>query len=230
VRDSLSVYPRLFLPMARRRYPLKESRVVSADTELVIEGYPRSANTFAVEAFELAQPRPVRVVHHLHAAAQIIAAVRWGIPTIALIREPEDAILSYLIRDPCATLRSAVARYIRFYEVVAERRDRVVMADFHIVVTDFGSVIREVNRKFGTAFAEFEHTDENVMRCFRVIEEGNRESHGALVESTVSRPSEERSSSEVKAAIQEEYRAQHMRPRRERAERIYRSLVSQRRP
>jgi hypothetical protein len=225
LRNFLSRYPRLFLPAARRRYPLKKTRVVSAGAELVIEGFPRAANTFAVEAFELAQPGPVKVVHHLHAPAQIIAAVRMGIPTLALIRDPEEAIVSYLIRDPCATPRSAVIRYIRFYEAVARRRDRLVVADFPEVTTDFGSVIREINRKFGTAFAEFEHTEENVRRCFEVIEAGNRESHGSLVESTVSRPSEERSRSEVVAAIRAEYRAERLRTRRERAERIYRSLV-----
>jgi hypothetical protein len=203
---------------------------VSAHTELVIEGFPRAANTFAVEAFEMAQRRPVKVVHHLHASAQIIAAVRLGIPTVALIREPEDAIVSYLVRDPCATLRSAIARYTRFYDAVARRRDRVVVADFQTVISDFGSVIRRVNRKFGTAFAEFEHTEENVLRCFQVIEEGNRESHGTLVESTISRPSEERSSSEIKAGILEEYRTERLRTRRERAARIYRSLVAQGRP
>jgi hypothetical protein len=225
LRDSISVYPRLFLPLARRRHQAKRSRVVSADAELVIEGFPRAANTFAVEAFELAQPRAVRVVHHLHAPAQIIAAVRMGIPTLALIRDPEHAIISYLIRDPCATPRSAVIRYIRFYRAVAKHRDRVVVADFPTVTTDFGSVIREVNRKFGTAFAEFEHTEENVIRCFRAIERGNRESHRILVESIIARPSEARSGSDIKAAIHEQYRAERLRTRREKAERIYRSLV-----
>ena len=43
-------------------------------TELVIEAFPRSANTFATVAFQLSQPAPVRVAHHLHAPAQVTEA------------------------------------------------------------------------------------------------------------------------------------------------------------
>jgi hypothetical protein len=215
----------VFLPLARWRYPHKESRVVTRHTELVIEGFARSANTFAVEAFELAQPRPVRIVHHLHAPAQIIAAVRLGIPTIALIREPQDAIVSYLIREPCATPRMGLAEYIRFYKAVRRHRQSLVVADFDVVTTDFGSVIREVNKRFGTAFAEFEHTEKNIQKCFRVIEEGNRETYGAVLESTISRPSPHRG--EIKRDIIQGYRAESLTRLRLEAERLYSALVSE---
>lgn len=223
LRDSISAYPSLFLPLAKRRYPHKESRVVTRDTQLVIEGFPRSANTFAVEAFELAQPAPIRIVHHLHAPAQIIAAARMGIPTIALIREPHDAITSYLIRETCVTPRIGLAEYIRFYRSVSRCRRSVVVADFDTVTTDFGSVIRRTNRRFGTAFAEFEHSEENVQKLFRVIEEGNRETYGSVVESTISRPSAHRG--EIKRAVGEEYRAQSLAGLRRKAESLYAALV-----
>ncbi len=225
LRDSISAYPSVFLPLARWRYPHKESRVVTRHTELVIEGFARSANTFAVEAFELVQPRPVRIVHHLHAPAQIIAAVRLGIPTIALIREPQDAIVSYLIREPCASPRMGLAEYIRFYKAVQRHRHGLVVADFGVVTADFGSIIHEVNKRFGTAFAEFEHTEENVQKCFRVIEAGNRETYGAVLESTISRPSAHRG--EIKRAIIEGYRAEPLTRLRSEADRLYSALVSE---
>src|SRR5207245_9068649 len=89
LRDSISAYPSVFLPLARWRYPHKESRVVTRPTELVIEGFARSANTFAVEAFERVQPRPVRIVHHLHAPAHIMPAVSLGSPAIATSTTPQ---------------------------------------------------------------------------------------------------------------------------------------------
>src|SRR2546428_11249384 len=81
VRSRLSVHIWPYLALARLKYRTNESRVVTRDSELVIEGFPRSSNTFSIVAFETAQARPVKVKHHLHTAAQIIQAVRWGIPT-----------------------------------------------------------------------------------------------------------------------------------------------------
>ena len=62
----------LWMSLGRRRYArslfaLYEKHcsdgvaVVGEDTDIVIEGYPRSANTFAVAAFRLAQPATPRI-------------------------------------------------------------------------------------------------------------------------------------------------------------------------
>ena len=133
----------------------------------MIDGFQRSANTFAVTAFQVAQPEPVNVAHHLHAAAQIIAAVRAGIPTIVLVREPEETILSHMIRLPYATGRQAIKNYIRFCEGVAPYRRGFVVGEFRAVTSDFGAVVRDLNATFHTSFAEFEHTDENVLALLR---------------------------------------------------------------
>ena len=60
----------------------------------MIDGYTRSASTYAVYAFQLSQARPVRVAHHLHAPAQLIEAARRGVPTLMVIREPRGALLA----------------------------------------------------------------------------------------------------------------------------------------
>ncbi|MEW6059376.1 MAG: hypothetical protein AB1551_04425, partial [Actinomycetota bacterium] len=62
-------------------------------TDLVIEGYPRSANTLAVSAISAAQPGPIRIAHHLHAPGHVIAAIRRGVPVLVLVREPEEAVI-----------------------------------------------------------------------------------------------------------------------------------------
>ena len=56
----------------RRKY---RGLLVDGGTQMVIEGFPRSGNTFAVFAFRHAQRRDIRVAHHLHAPAQVIRAV-----------------------------------------------------------------------------------------------------------------------------------------------------------
>jgi hypothetical protein len=169
LRTRFSEYPTLYLPFARHKYPGPSPEVISSATELVIDGYTRCASTFAVYALQLAQPVPVRLAHHLHAPAQLAAAARAGVPALAVIREPRGAVLSQLVREPDVALRDALIAYARFYERLLRYRDRLVTADFEDVTKDFGAVTRRVNDKFGTAFAEFEPTEQNTSRCFELI-------------------------------------------------------------
>jgi hypothetical protein len=223
-RAVVSVHPSLYLPLARRKYACIEDRVVARDTELVIEGFQRSGNTFAVFAFEIAQARAVKTAHHLHAAAQIVAAARMGIPTLVLIRDPQDAVLSQMVREPGVGAGQALANWIRFYEHVLPRRERVVIAEFDQVVSNFGGVIRAVNRRFDTVFTEFEHTDVNVGRCFELIERRNLERYGVISEPTVARPSAQRDA--LKDALRQRYEVDRLARLRARAARVYDALVS----
>src|SRR5690349_3233703 len=168
-RTRLSESPALYLPLARLKYPGPSPEVISPATELEIDGYYRCASTFAVYALQLAQPEPVRLAHHLHAPAQLVAAAQAGVPALAVIREPRGTILSQLVREPDVALRDALVAYTRFYRRLLSCRDRMVVADFEEVTTDFGAVTRRINDRFGTAFAEFEPTEQNTTRCFELI-------------------------------------------------------------
>lgn len=88
------------------------------NTELVIEGFPRSGNTFAGAAFTVVQGRPVTLGRHMHRPAQVIAAARRGLPTLVFIRRPSDAVLSLVIRHPHISIAKALNDYIRFYTAI----------------------------------------------------------------------------------------------------------------
>lgn len=77
-------YPYLFY--ALHRLARKNSaQAVGPGTQLVVEGFPRSANTFAVLAFQHAQREKVRIAYNLHVPAQVIRASRWHILALVLI-------------------------------------------------------------------------------------------------------------------------------------------------
>jgi hypothetical protein len=172
-----------YLTYSTRRHP---TAVLRAATELVIEGYPRSANTFSAFAFQLAQPRPVRIAHHLHAPAQIIAAARRGVPALVLVREPRDSAISIAIRDPHVSLAQALDAYRRFHEAILPHRDSCHVALFEDVTGDYGRVVDALNAKFGTAFTPFHHTRENVERVYALIEERARQpTHAAAIHAYV---------------------------------------------
>ncbi|HSK83481.1 MAG TPA: hypothetical protein VK902_08775 [Rubrobacter sp.] len=165
-----------------------QKRVVTPDTQLVIEGFPRSANTFARVAFNRAQSERVRIAHGLHVPAQVIRASRWQIPTLVLIRAPKDAVISFAIRDPIS-VDQALRSYLSFYETVEEYRDAYVLGLFEEVIEDFGEVIRRINDRFGTTFSPFSHDEPNVDGVFARIEKNAKKRFGERsLENKVSRP------------------------------------------
>jgi hypothetical protein len=170
-RELLSEYPAIYFPYVRLTHSGGRGKVLSEDTEVVIDGFTRSASTFAVMAFQLSQDRPIRVARHLHAAAQLTEAAKRGLPTILTIRDPESTVLSAVVQEPHLTIEQALKSFGRFYTKTAPFCSRFVVADFAQVTKDFGTVIRRLNQKFGTRFREFEHTDANVRQCFDLIEE-----------------------------------------------------------
>jgi len=236
IKTFVGVYPMLYLPLARLLYGsdtgaehiVTRRSALRNDTEIVIEGFNRSANTFAVAAFKLAQPRPVRIAYRLHAPAQVIAAAKMNIPTLVLIRNPEDAILSFVIHQSHSirtnvTMKQALKAYISFYESIILHRHHFVLATFDAVVADFGKIIRKVNNKFGTGFLEFIHTEDNVKECFKLIEEGYGK--GEEIYKIVAKPSKERR--KIKDALRSEFRAENLAELRERAYRIYYKMIKE---
>lgn len=143
--------------------------VVSNRTDICIEGYPRCANTFAWLAFRNAQKEKLVIAHHSHRAGQIIGAVRRGIPVILLIREPESAAISLLIRNPSLSPSKCLHLYLNFYEPVLAYLDKLVVAPFDVVTNDYGSIIEKVNERYSTNFVVYKNSKQNDEIIFRDI-------------------------------------------------------------
>jgi hypothetical protein len=202
----------------------KRSTLARPATALVIEGFPRSGNTFSVAAFQIANGRQPHLGRHLHGAPHLLRAKRLGIPAIALVRAPEDAVPSYLIRREGLHAEDALTEYIDFYRTAWPARDAYVVGLFDDVTRDFGSVIDRVNRRFGTTFARYEASPENEAAAFALVEEMNRlECRGEVVESQVGRPSAERNArkAEIAASLERPRAARLLR----RAQDLYRQYV-----
>lgn len=176
IRTLLGDYPELFFPA--NSLTKGKSWAVQEETELVIEGFQRSGNTFSVGAFNAAQENKVSVASHLHVPAQVIHAVRKGIPVLVVVRYPVDSILSWKALELESSLKlrhtalnysfdQLFSYYIRFYNKIMPYKDNFVVAAFEEVITDFGAVIAKVNKRFDTDFSLFVHTEENVNEVFQ---------------------------------------------------------------
>lgn len=209
------------------RDPSRESirwAPVEKDTDIVIEGYPRSANTYAVVAFRFAQKEELKIGYRLHAPNQLIDAARRGIPAVALIRDPKDAVLSWVIHHPELDISSALQGYLDFYEPLLPYQDKFIFADFKDVVSHFDKVTTRVNEKFGTSFTIFEQNEENVEKCFALIDDYYNEALGGkAIDNVVARPSEERKTK--KAAVASKYDGKDFASLRERATELYETFT-----
>ena len=157
-KSSISGHPALFFFVQRLLGQNCDLRITRS-TEIVIEGFPRSANSYATVALQLHHPGPLRIAHHLHVPAQVLRAVRYRIPCLVLIRSPLEALKSFRLAHPHVALESAAKHYRRFYETIAPFRDHYVIGEFSEVTVDFNRTIARLNHKFGTSFAMLLGTD-----------------------------------------------------------------------
>jgi hypothetical protein len=150
--------------------------MVTRRTRITIEGYPRSANTYAVYAFKhVNEIQWNEVGHHLHVQAQIIRSVKYRIPIILLIRHPLEAVRSLVVRHDFIPVADALEDYIRFYSDLYKLRDGFVVANFDDVIEHFGKIIERVNQRFSTNFNLFPDQDEQAKAAvFEEIDRRNR--------------------------------------------------------
>jgi hypothetical protein len=175
IRTFLGDHPRLFFHA--NNLTKGEKWAVNEKTELVIEGFQRSGNTFSVGAFNAAQAYKVNVASHLHVPAQVIYAARNSIPVLVVVRYPVDSILSWKALELESSsklqhialdysLHQLFNYYIRFYTKIMPYQNSFVVASFEEVITDFGGVIDKINQHFNTDFTPFVHTEENTKKVF----------------------------------------------------------------
>ncbi|MEJ2521236.1 MAG: hypothetical protein P8Y91_13005 [Desulfuromonadales bacterium] len=118
-----------------RRFEVFDELLVRETSQLCIDGFPRSANTFLTLFFSHWNPNAA-VAHHVHLPLQVRMAVKYRVPTIVLIRPPLDAITSLLIREKFLHLWVALIAYRLFYRQVARYRESFVLADFATVLAE----------------------------------------------------------------------------------------------
>ncbi|MEM6262146.1 MAG: sulfotransferase domain-containing protein [Bacteroidota bacterium] len=197
-------------------------RIVSKDSDICIEGFPRCANSFAYAVFRNYQPESLSIATHIHSAAQIIKAVSLDVPTLVLIRNPEACVVSLrALRKEAAVrenkhyfhwhIQHEIRWYINFYKQLMPYKGKFVLARFDEVVTDFGAVIKRINQQLGTSFADFEHTPENRDQIF-------------------STSNYHLSPSDKRKEFKEEFKAQYMAPENQyliqKAEAIYQNMIA----
>lgn len=159
-------------------------------TDMVVEGFPRSANTYAWYALRRTLEPNLTVRGHTHAASNVLAAVKNSVPTMLIIRNPDDAVASLVQQAEGVSLEQAFRAYSRFHRACYSASEGIYLAQFEDVVQNFSNVVDDFYRQNSLCWPRYLGTeaDENAVRD--AIDEANRQRRGGSIrEAGVARPS-----------------------------------------
>lgn len=129
--------------------PSRYNLFVHDRTQLCIEGFPRSANSFAFNVVSKANPEISHIARHIHTLGQVNISTKKRIPTLVVIRDPQSTI-SYLIRGYSPGDASCLMRaYIVYYKGILSWCSNVVVSDFDKTTFHLDYVLEKLNEKYG---------------------------------------------------------------------------------
>lgn len=161
-----------------REHPLKAMRVTRRGDDAVIDGFPRSSNTFATHAFFHSQG-DVKLGNHVHAPGQFVLAQRYGVPAMLVLRDPREATLSLSVFEENFTPALSYHWYVGFHRKMLDLEDFIV-APFEEVTSDFGRSIERLNERFGTSFKRYEASEQATEAVFARMARAREERMKAL--------------------------------------------------
>lgn len=185
LRERPSTY-RMLAAARPGNYSLVDRRI-----EMVMDGFPRSGNTYATMAFMRANPL-ARVLHHSHAAGAIHAAVQRNLPVVVLVRDPRDCVSSFCEYDKSLSAEEGLELWISFHDSLRTVRDDIAVLAFPDFTGDPSVLGTASNGRFGTQWNEPLTSDAEREEIFRLIEARNTRRNAGLDEAQVARPSAER--------------------------------------
>ena len=169
-----------FLPLLLRLTPRGVSRQITDSTQLVIEGFPRSGNTFTTFAIGDACNHQITIASHVHQPSQIKNAIARGVPTVFVIRDPVFALASYLAWDQRFSASAVIREYCSYHRQLVPYADRFLICEFDEITSNISTVIERINRRYSLNIPPFDEGPSNVKRLFAQIEWADKLVHPRL--------------------------------------------------
>jgi len=172
IKNIISNYPNLYYFLIRFKYSKKKffNLTPNEKTELVIEGYPRSGNTFFVTALKYTQKRKLNLAHHLHNIAQIKHGLENKIPVVILLREPKEAVKSLILRENYQNQTLLLKNYFFFYKFVKKNKKQILIFKFETIIKNFDKCIKKINKTFNMNYAIKKLNNNDIKKIFIEID------------------------------------------------------------
>ncbi|WP_339816141.1 sulfotransferase domain-containing protein [uncultured Imperialibacter sp.] len=122
-------------------------RLPAKGDQLYFDGYPRSGNTYDVGLISDLVPGLVWA-HHLHSEAALKIALKLGIKTVVIIRNPLQAVSSFIYtKNKAATteeIEALVQRYTKYYSFVKEKMNDLTLLSFESLTNNTAGFVTQV--------------------------------------------------------------------------------------
>lgn len=126
---------------------IRERRwLYNTDYDLLVDGFPRSGNTFTALAFRLSQPQ-LKVRVHCHRPSDVLQAIKERKPVCLLIRQPEHAVASWIVYGKLR-FDDALDDYITYYTILRKYRSKVAVVAFDDATKRFPAVVEAIANKY----------------------------------------------------------------------------------
>ncbi|MEY8831007.1 hypothetical protein AB9K34_21760 [Sedimentitalea sp. XS_ASV28] len=194
-------------------------------SKLVIEGYPRSANTFSVDMINVicdaaGRKRPP-MGHHTHSVRNLRLGALQKIPLVVLIRDPAAAILSFKIFSG-RPVPFCLKRYVTFYSRTLQLNTPFILGEFEETVNDFNALLTRLNAVLDEPLPLSEDLARDSARAQELARTRAARRHGDKATERVGVPNEKREAlKQQQRAEVEEALAQNPEPMR-----LYREILA----
>jgi hypothetical protein len=125
---------------------------------IAVVGFPRVGNTYTGRVIKLGgNNRRFKFVHHYHSAAQAINSSNLNIPTLLVIRDPVDTILSLHIHSPKGKyyISAHILRFIIYHtRILLSPISNTLVINFNDFKDNPIDIIKKTNDKFNLKLNE----------------------------------------------------------------------------
>lgn len=118
----------------------KKQQFVNPRTDVVIEGFPRCGNTYAVASFKYYLGESYQIASHRHEIGNIRRAIDLNKTVFVIIRNPKDAVCSLVIRENLS-FQYALDYYLQFHTFLLDNVQNLTVINFQDLIKDSRRVV-----------------------------------------------------------------------------------------
>jgi hypothetical protein len=137
-------------------------------SQVAVCGFPRSGNTFLGRVLRFSSTGSTSLVNHFHSSAQLIRSVKIGIPSVLILRDPVEVILSLYIGYQTKNKKRLpitihYLRYLIYHISLLPYRKKLLVIHFHEIKNNPEYFISLYKKKYGGEFKNITNLKDEVL-------------------------------------------------------------------
>lgn len=133
--------------------PHLRGNIPSERHRFVLEGFPRSGNSYAaVMLASVASCASDEIASHTHTPRSLIRGLKLALPSIALIRHPDQACASFVQGESGLKIDTAFKLYTKFYAHLVPYKSELFWLEFNELTNEWSAVVERLRARYNDAF------------------------------------------------------------------------------